>query len=81
MLTVHDLTYPPMQLSYMHRLFDVEGALYALPDDATRATAEERLAPLRPTLDAAAKCVATFRDASAYRWVSLGDMFGTLTAA
>ena len=34
----------------------------------------------RPVLDAGARAAAALRDASAFRWVDLGSMFGKLAA-
>jgi hypothetical protein len=67
-----------MQLSYLHRLFDVEGLLHSLGDREAASAAAEKLAPLRPALDEAAAAAAVLRDASAHRWVDLGAMFGRL---
>jgi hypothetical protein len=40
--------------------------------------ARQRLAPVAGALDGAAKAVAGLRDASGFRWVDLGAMFGAL---
>lgn len=69
------------QLSYYHRLFDVEGALHALGDSRdARAAAEEKLQPVRRVLEAGAAAAARLRDRSAYRWINLGAVFGGLGA-
>jgi hypothetical protein len=69
----------PLQLSHLYRLVDVEGALRALGGSREAAAeAAQKVAPLRPALDCAAAAAAALRDASAYRWVDLGAMFGRL---
>ncbi|PRW60975.1 DNA polymerase alpha catalytic subunit [Chlorella sorokiniana] len=68
------------QLSYVHRLFDVEGLLHSLDSPEAREAAEQKLDPIRPVLDAGARAAAALRDASAFRWVDLGSMFGKLAA-
>jgi DNA polymerase alpha subunit A len=65
------------QLQYVHRLFDVEGALHALGDSKdARAAAEAKLAPIRAELDAGAAAARKIRDRSAYRWIDLSSVFG-----
>lgn len=39
-----------------------------------------RFPPRRPVLDAGARAAAALRNASAFRWVDLGSMFGRLAA-
>ena len=70
-----------MQLSYYHRLFDVESVLHSLGSHDAQMAAIEKLAPIRHVLDEAAQAAAVLRDASAYRWVNLGSMFGRTLAA
>lgn len=70
-----------VQLSYFHRLFDMEGLSRTLGSKEAAAAAAERLAPLAPVLDRAAAVAARLRDASAYKWVDLGALYGRLTAA
>lgn len=36
-----------LQLSYYHRLFDVEGVLHSLESTEAQAAAKEKLAPIR----------------------------------
>ncbi|KAL6785075.1 POLA1 [Auxenochlorella protothecoides x Auxenochlorella symbiontica] len=63
------------ELCYAHRMVDVEGAL-GLLSRKDAAAAAQKLVPLRPALDAAAKVTAGIRDGCAFRWVSLLDLFG-----
>jgi hypothetical protein len=58
----------------------VEGLLHSLGSPEAAAAAAQKLAPLREVADAAAATTAVLRDASAYRWVDLGSMFGRLAA-
>ena len=70
------------QLSYYYRLFDVESALRALENDQdAKMMAMERLAPLRPLLQAGAAAAAEIRDRSAFRWIDLGRTFGMMMAS
>jgi DNA polymerase alpha subunit A len=71
-----------MQLSYYHRLFDVEGALRALGMEGAerRMAAEVKLAPVRDALEAGAAAAGRLRDSCGYRWVDLGSVFGSLAA-
>ena len=70
------------ELSYCHRLFDIEGAIHALngSEDA-KLMAIERLAPLRPLLHAGSAAAAEIRDKSAFRWIDLGSTFSRLTTS
>lgn len=68
------------QLSHYHRQFDVEGVLHSLESQEAKDAAKEKLQPIRQVLDEAAAAAARLRNASAYRWVDLGAMFGRLAA-
>jgi len=69
------------QLSYLHRLFDVEGALRALGENRdAKLAAEAKLAPIRTALDAGASAAACLRDSSGFRWINLGSVFGRVSA-
>lgn len=69
------------QLSYFHRLFDVEGALHALGENKdAKMAAESKLAPIRAALDAGAAAAAKLRDRSGFRWISMGSIFGRVAA-
>ncbi|PSC73303.1 DNA polymerase alpha catalytic subunit [Micractinium conductrix] len=63
------------QLSYFHRLFDVEGVLHSLESREAQAAAQEKLAAVRPVLDDAAAVTGAVRGASAYRWVQWSKLF------
>ena len=65
----------PLQLSYFHRLFDVEGVLHSLESREAQAAAQEKLAAVRPVLDDAAAVTGAVRGASAYRWVQWSKLF------
>lgn len=69
------------QLSYYYRLFDVEGGLKRLKKEDDRRKARDAVTPLAGALAAAADAVATVRDRSKYRWVSLGGIFGSSTGS
>lgn len=70
------------QLSYYHRLFDVEGALHALGDNKdAKVAAETVLSPIRRQLEAGAQAAKRFRDRSSYRWINLGSIFGRASSA
>jgi DNA polymerase alpha subunit A len=70
------------QLQYVHRLFDVEGAMHALGDSRdAKLAAEAKLRPIRAALDAGAAAAKRLRDRSAYRWIDLGSVFGRVAAA
>jgi hypothetical protein len=68
-----------LQLSYFHRLFDMESLMHSLNSKEAQAAAADRLAPIRDVLDAAAAATAKVRDASAFRWVNIGSMFNKLS--
>lgn len=65
------------QLSFYHRLFDVEGVLHSLESGEAQEAAVEKLAPLRPVVDKVVAAVAGVRTNSAYRWVNLGSLFSS----
>jgi len=66
------------ELSYLYRLFDMEGALKALGQNnkEARTAALAKLAPLRTTLDFSAAQTAAIQNKSGYRWVNLSSLFG-----
>jgi DNA polymerase alpha subunit A len=65
------------QLSHLHRLFDVEGALHALGGAReARGAGEALLAPVRAELEAGAAAAARLRDRCGYRWVDMSSVFG-----
>lgn len=68
------------ELSYLYRLFDVEGAVQALGQNnkEAKAAALAKLAPLKTTLDFAAAQTAKIQNKSGYRWVNLSSVFGSL---
>ena len=66
------------QLSYLERLFDTESFLQGLESKEAQLLVAKKLAPLREALDAGAEAANTLRNASKYRWVDLGTMFGSL---
>jgi len=69
------------QLQYVHRLFDVDGAMHALGDSKdAKLAAEDKLKPIRAALDAGAAAARRLRDRSAYRWINLGSVFGQVSA-
>lgn len=74
----HRLLAPPLQLSYFHRLFDLASLARSLPKEELPAV-QARLAPLAPVLERAAAVAARLRDASAYKWVDLGALYGRLS--
>lgn len=63
------------QLSYFHRLFDVESALKSLGNKDAQMAATAKLAPIRNALDLVASEAASIRDKSGYRWVNLSSVF------
>ncbi|KAI3432425.1 hypothetical protein D9Q98_003979 [Chlorella vulgaris] len=65
------------QLSYLHRLVDVEGVLHSLENREAAAAAGEKLARLRPVLDEAAAAAEGLRNASAYRWIDLNFLMAS----
>jgi len=80
--SLHNLAcLPAVQLSYYHRLFDVEGVLHFLESDNAQAAALEKLAPLQPVLGQVAAVASEVRNGSAYRWVDVGPMFGRMATA
>lgn len=68
------------ELSYLYRLFDVDGALQSLGQNnkEAKAAAMTKLAPLKNTLDFAAAQAALVQNKSGYRWVNLSSVFGSL---
>jgi hypothetical protein len=66
-----------LQLSYLHRLVDVEGVLHSLENREAAAAAGEKLARLRPVLDEAAAAAEGLRNASAYRWIDLNFLMAS----
>lgn len=68
------------ELSYLYRLFDVDGALQALGQNNKEAkeAALSKLAPLKISLDYAAAQTAKIQNKSGYRWVNLSSVFGSL---
>lgn len=68
------------ELSYLYRLFDVEGAVQALGQNnkEAKSAALAKLAPLKSTLDFAAAQTAKIQNKSGYRWVNLSSVFGSL---
>ena len=59
------------QLSYLHRLLDVKGAASRAGNPEGAALVKQKLAGIRPALDAGAAALERLRDRSAYRWVDL----------
>lgn len=68
------------QLSYLHRLFDVESLSASVTSDDAQMALENKVAPVEDILKVGLEAAAKFRDASGYRWVDLGSMFGKLAA-
>lgn len=67
------------QLSYYHRLVDVEGALSTVVDPKKKEAIQHKLSPLRPILDLAANSISLLRDSSAYHWVDLEQLLNYKT--
>lgn len=65
-----------LQLTHLHRLFDVEGTLKRLGKAVDRRKAEEMVATLAAPFGAAAQAISSIRDQSKYRWVDLAGIFG-----
>jgi DNA polymerase alpha subunit A len=68
------------QLSYLHRLFDVESLSASVNSDDAQVALKNKVAPVEDILKVGMEAAAKFRDASGYRWVDLGSMFGKLAA-
>lgn len=69
------------QLSYYHRLFDIDGAVKALGDNKeAQLAAQTKLAPIRDAMDAAAHAAESMKDQSGFRWINLGSLFGKIGA-
>jgi hypothetical protein len=64
------------QLSSYARLLDARGALEAVRDVQQRDAARKLVGSCLPVLEAAYGGVSALRDASAYRWINLGSVFG-----
>ncbi len=62
------------------RLLDVRAALDTISEKGMKEEARQRLAPIAKAMEGAAAAVARLRDASGYRWVDLGSLFGSLKA-
>ena len=65
------------ELSFLHRLFDTQGATKDFKKEAKEA-AMARLQPVRATLDFTAAQAALLMNRSAYRWVDLKSVFSNL---
>ena len=65
------------ELSFLHRLFDTQGAVKEFKKEAKEA-ATARLQPVRATLDFTAAQAALLMNKSAYRWVDLRSVFSNL---
>jgi hypothetical protein len=59
------------QLSYLHRLLDVRGAASRAGSVEAAASIQQKLAGIRPAMDAGAAAVERLRNRSAYRWVDM----------
>jgi hypothetical protein len=64
------------QLSSYARLLDARGAVEAVRDVQQREAARKLVGSCLPVLAAAYGGVSSLRDASAYRWINLGSVFG-----
>lgn len=68
------------ELSYLSRLFDVDGAVKALGqnNESAKTAALTKIAPIQNALDLTAAQSAVLLNKSGYKWIDLSSLFGTL---
>ena len=69
------------QLAHFRRLLDADAAVQKMPAGEARALAEQRLQPIKQTLAAGVAAIEQLQCQSAYRYVSLANLYNNRTVA